>query len=348
MINIPDKLNNLIPYEPDPGEYKIRLDANESMLSPPKELDDLIDLALHQVEIKRYPDPYASRVCQFFAEYYEIEPELVTAGNGSDELISVIINAFLNKNDRITILTPDFSMYEFYASIAELDIVRIDKNEDLSVDIEKTIDEVKKSGAKMLILSNPCNPTSLGIKRFEMVKLMNNLPDVLVVLDEAYMDFWDQSLLQVAYEHDNLIILRTCSKMMGSAAIRLGFAVANKTLTGYIKKTKSPYNVNSLTQAAGAAVLAHPVLLESAVQRITISRNELYLSLLGIATGKEMTVYETCTNFVLVKLNNAEKVFEGLKSEEILVRKIGENYLRITAGTKAENLELTNVIYKYI
>ena len=346
MYQLTEKLINLVPYEPETGDYKIRLDANESFLEPVKELQDVINMAVKQVTYNRYPDPKATRLCNFFAQYHEIDSGLITAGNGSDELISVIINCFLKKGDTIVTVSPDFSMYNFYGSLAESNIVTLSKNENLQINVDELIHTVNEQQAAMLIFSNPCNPTSLGLKRKDVLKIIESV-NALVVIDEAYMDFWTETVIKEVTEYDNLIILRTCSKMMGMAAMRLGFAVANKTLTNALQAAKSPYNVNALTQAVGAALLAHPDDIRDSVTLITETRNDLYLTIKDIAQGKQTKVFETCANFILIKPRDAAAVSEGLKKEGILVRHLGE-YLRITVGSPVENRALVAALLRLL
>ncbi|MBQ2676406.1 MAG: histidinol-phosphate transaminase [Clostridia bacterium] len=344
MYQIPEKLKNVTPYEPNVGEYPIRLDANESFLHPTKLLQDEILNALSKVELRRYPDPMATEVTKLYSQYYNIDPRFVTASNGSDEMISIIINGFLQAGDKLCVAEPDFSMYRFYAEVSGVEVVNAGKNEDLTIDVDNLIKTVNDSGAKMLIFSNPCNPTSLGIKKDEVRKIINSV-SALVVVDEAYMDFWDQSLINEIHNYDNAILLRTCSKMMGLAAIRLGFAVANEKLTNLLRAIKSPYNVNSLTQAAACAVLKNKRLIDSAVDAAVESRNELYLSIQQLQKVRNFTLYETCTNFVFIKTPRSDYVFEQLKSMGILIRKFN-GYLRITAGTPEENMAVLRALNK--
>ncbi len=252
-----DKIKNLAPYYPIEGNYSVRLDANESFLHLS---DDMLEKFKHEIDrlaFNRYPDPVASRAVKAFASYNNINPKLVTAGNGSDELISIIINAFLMKGEVVLTTSPDFSMYAFYSQLAENTIEVYEKDENFEIDIDKLILKAAETKARMIIFSNPCNPTTLGIKKSDVKKLIA-LTDALVVIDEAYMDFWDQSVLDCVEQYDNLIVLKTCSKAISAAAIRLGFAVACKTLTTAIRAVKSPYNMNALTNIAGEIIYSDP------------------------------------------------------------------------------------------
>ena len=292
--------------------------------------------ALKNSALNRYPDPNATKLVKGFADYFKVNPDCVTAGNGSDEIISVIMNAFLQKGDKILTLEPDFSMYRFYAEIAECESVKYQKDNNLDVNIDDVIALANSEKVRIVIFSNPCNPTSRIVTKDDVRKLINNT-EALVVLDEAYMDFAeDESLLGEFENYDNLIILKTCSKALGCAALRLGFAVANKTLTNVIRAVKSPYNVNSVSQALGEVLFAHPDYIDNCIETVVNSRKELYSRILEIKSDKIEKIYETHTNFVFMKVKNAKKVFEKMKDNSIIIRNMGD-YLRITAGTKYEN-----------
>lgn len=347
MFQLNEKVKNLTPYEPISGTYEIRLDANESFLTFPKEIEEEMVDALRNSALNRYPDPMATKLVNGFSKYFNVNPDCVTAGNGSDEIISVIMNAFLQKGDKILTLEPDFSMYRFYAEIAECDSIKYQKDENLDVNIDDVIALAKKENVRIVIFSNPCNPTSRIVTKEDVRKLINSV-DSLVVLDEAYMDFaGDESLLGEFEKYDNLIILKTCSKALGSAALRLGFAVANKTLTNVIRAVKSPYNVNSVSQALGEVLFSHPDYIDKCIETVVNSRKELYNEILEIKSDKIEKIYETNTNFVFMKVKNAKAVFEKMKDNSIIIRNMGD-YLRITAGTENENAKMLETFRKVL
>ncbi len=347
MFQLNEKVKNLTPYEPISGTYEIRLDANESFLTFPEKIENEMVEALKNSALNRYPDPMATKLVEGFSKYFGVNPECVTAGNGSDEIISVIMNAFLQKGDKILTLEPDFSMYRFYAEIAECESVKYQKDENLDVNIDDVINLANAENVRIVIFSNPCNPTSRIITKDDIRKLITNT-NALVVLDEAYMDFAeDESLLGEFEKYDNLIILKTCSKALGSAALRLGFAVANKTLTNVIRAVKSPYNVNSVSQALGEVLFSHPDYIDNCIETVVNSRKELYSAILEIKSDKIEKIYETHTNFVFMKVKNAKQVFEKMKENSIIIRNMGD-YLRITAGTKYENEKMLETFKKVL
>lgn len=337
------KTEALTPYDPVEGEYRVRLDANESFLLPTDTDREKMARAAAEAALNRYPDPLATRLCEAFAARYQVKPALVTAGNGSDELISIILSTFLQKEEKVLTLSPDFSMYAFYTSITETPCITLPKKPDMTVDVTAVIDTIRREGVRLLIFSNPCNPTSVGLARDGVRRILRET-DALVVLDEAYMDFWDQSMLGEVEAYDNLILLRTCSKALGMAALRVGFAVANPTLTGIIRAAKSPYNVNAVSQAMAAVVLENPAYHEVYRELLLASRDMLVTGLKALEADGLLQVYDSCTNFAYLQVPEARALFAGLADRGIIVRRFGEEHLRITAGTQAENQEVLAVL----
>ncbi len=349
MYKLNSKIRDLLPYEPIAGNFKVRLDANESYLSFPKELDEEIKSNLEKIDINRYPDSKAMALCESFASFYGLNTENVVAGNGSDELISILISTFLQKGENYAVFEKDFSMYNFYGSIYEANCITIEKNADWTIDVKKTVDICKKNDVKLLIFSNPCNPTSLGLNREDVKFLIENLSDTLIVLDEAYMEFWTQSLILNVLNYDNLIILKTCSKAFGLAGLRVGFAVSQKNIVDAIKAVKSPYNLNSISQMMATTLLLKKELLLDATAKILVQTEKLYndLKLLEEENKSLFTVLQTKTNFVVIKCDKSNEIWEYLKTCSIAVRCFGD-FLRINAGSDDENEALICGIKNYI
>jgi histidinol-phosphate aminotransferase len=322
MYKLPQKLEGFTPYEPLTGDYPIRLDVNESFIELPTEQIMRAVLDIDRVKLNRYPDPYASRCVNAFASLFEVDPRHVTAGNGSDELIGLICAGLLEKGRTVGVYSPDFSMYGFYAKLYELNVVELARDAGVA-------------GVDCVIFSNPCNPTSLGVEKPDVMRLVADNPGTLIVVDEAYMDFWDesQSMLSEVGRFANLIVLRTCSKSVALAGIRLGFAVANEQITQALRTIKSPFNVNSLTQSIGTAILSDVQGYRSAIallkQNTAILRE--YLDKLGMFEE----ICDSKANFVFCKVRKAQKIYEHLLTKGIAVRHF-PGHLRICAGSGEE------------
>ena len=239
MFELNEKVKNLTPYDPIEGQYPIRLDANESFVTLSKEMKAEIAAEITNTHFNRYPDPYANEVRAGFAKYFGVPQECVMAGSGSDEVISVLMNAFLQKGDTVLTVSPYFSMYAFYATLVECKVVTVPKKKDYTIDTDLLIETANRENARLIVFSNPCNPTGRVLKKEEVRRLITSVKS-LVVLDEAYMDFSDQSLLAEFSQYDNLLILKTCSKAIGMASVRLGFAVGQERLIRVLQAVKSP------------------------------------------------------------------------------------------------------------
>ena len=353
MYKLKPTIANITPYAPSVGEYKIRLDANESFLTLRSET---VARAIKDVCLNRYPDANATLLISAFADFYGVSADYVTAGNGSDELLYLIISAFLPTVGNLIRLEYDFSMYSFYAELAEKNVHILRKDGDLRIVADDVIAAVNALGGaatdNILVFSNPCNPTSLGLDKADVIRIIENA-NALVILDEAYMDFWhddqsesnqssdNQSLIRTAHKYDNLILLRTASKAVAAAGLRIGFAVAGERLTRAIRAAKSPYNVNSLSQAVGRAIYCDKAGAAAAVSAVKAETRFLYGEVVKLSCFTK--VYETAANFVFIKTDRAGEIYEYLKQRGILIRNI-DGHLRITAGSRAENLALLEAL----
>ncbi len=336
MYELNEKLRALSAYVPVDASGCVRLDANESFLGLPEEVITAAKAAIERIEFNRYPDPAAAELCRAFAEYYNVAPEHVVAANGSDELISVIFSGFLMRGEAFATLEPDFSMYVQGGHLAEARHVAIEKP-GWAIDVAAVIETCNRENVWLLIFSNPCNPTSLVLSREQVRRLVRGVKG-LVVLDEAYMDFSNESLLGEEEDFDNLIILRTCSKAIGMAALRLGFAIARPELADALRAAKSPYNVNSLSQALGAEVLKRPDMLREALERILISRKALLggLAEIGAEYPGRFILLPGETNFAALDMDGGREVQQELLKRGVAVRYTG-GLLRVTCGAPEEN-----------
>jgi len=334
-----EKLKKLVPYDPIVGQYPIRLDANESFLPIGDEEREAIVRAARETDLRRYPDHEAAKLCQAAGAWYWVKPGLLTAWNGTDEALMLLCSAFLGKGETLLSFALDFSMYHFYAYVSGAQCVKLPKRDDFTIDVELVAAALQEHKPAMLLFSNPCNPTSLLLAREETLRIVEAARETgtLAVVDEAYMDFSDQSLLDDIENYDNLVILRTCSKAQGLAGLRLGFSAANETINRALRAVKSPYNVGALTQAVGMALLCQPLRLQEGIQDIRRRKDELSAALKDLG----LPVMGDAANFISVA--NAAGAFEYLKERGIIVRKFGE-HLRVTAGSEEENGALVEAL----
>jgi histidinol-phosphate aminotransferase len=347
MIPMTYKLNKRLEeiknYKASQGDYKIKLDANESFIEPGKELKDRVFKELSSLSFNRYPDNIYEELRSAFGEYYGVNPKLVIAGNGSDEFLTVIIGSFLRSDDVLLLSEPDFSMYRNFASIYERKTVSINRTADGDSDIDAIIDKTKQERIDVIILSNPSAFHSTVMDRKSILRLVDSVSS-LVVIDEAYMDFSDQSILDAVEERNNLVVLKTCSKAIGLAGIRLGFSIASEKITNVLNILRPPYNLNVLTEVAGRVIFSDANYIDASIDEIKKSRDYLYSSIKALESYPEISkVYPTATNYICIETGCSNKIYERLKSKSIIVRKQGK-MLRITAGTDDENIAVVNAM----
>lgn len=339
------RLSGITPYNVDTQKYKVRLDANESFIQVPEKLREKLKNALSDFEFNRYPDPDASALTSAFCKYYGLSGDCVAVGNGSDEIISILMNCFADFGSAVMVFDADFSMYAFYASLAGCRVIKCPKSADLQIDFDLAQKTIKQNGIRLCIFSNPCNPTGKIESKADITRLAQSCPETLFVSDEAYMDFSkkDESFLSETEKYPNIIVLKTMSKALGCASLRLGFIISDDTFTRMFKAAKSPYNVNGISQKFGEIVFSEKQLLRQSTSDIINSTENLEK---GIADINIFKTDDTYTNFVFAQNPRVKEIFENLKQKSILVRyfDIQGGSLRICAGTDEENRTLINAL----
>ena len=333
-----DKIRKLNEYIPNESAYRVRLDANESPFRPSDTMMEKFSETLKSADMNRYPDPYAKELISKYAAVYNIDPRNLIVGNGSDELISIICNSFLSKGDKILCLYPDFSMYAFYSELIEADIVRYDKPDGYGIDFDELKQIIKDENINLVMLSNPCNPTGVAYERDVILDFVGNI-GCLAVIDEAYMEYCtrDCSILHEYKNFDNLIILKTLSKI-GYAGLRLGFAIGCDTLIGGIRKVKSPYNVNMISQILASVMLDNYGEVRNNIDTIIKNREVLYNKLVELQGLYSLQPPDG--NFISLVFGDGEKaefIYTNLIKNGISVRYMKPYRLRITVGTAEEN-----------
>lgn len=341
------KLESIKNYESNKERYNVRLDANESFLPIDEKLLNKFKEKISEIDIHRYPDSDSETLRKLYAEYCGVTESNVIVGNGSDELIQVIINGALVKGEKVLTLKPDFSMYKFYTSLVEGDIIELELNNDMEITADKIIEKAAEGNAKIIIFSNPNNPTGSVLSCEEIIKILNSC-NSLVVVDEAYYEFYGQTMVDYINQFDNLVVLRTSSKAMGLAAARLGFLIAKETLISKIVKAKPPYNVNALTQTLGEIVLGERRLIAENVKNIIVEREYLFDQLKKLESKinneKRFRIFPSKANFIFIKSNTGEEIYRKLLEMSINIRIFKDKSLRITAGSREENNTLISAL----
>jgi len=329
-------------YEVHSIPYRYKMDANEAPFELPEEVIKNIQEIVKSSQVNVYPDPTAEKLKEELARYCGVVPTNIFVGNGSDEIIHLIMLAFISKGDVVAYPHPSFAMYSVYSKIAGAVEIPVRLREDYNYDVDSFIKVIEKYQPKLVFLCNPNNPTGSVIEREDIIKIIQK-SNGIVVVDEAYFEFYGNTIVDAINEFENLIVLRTLSKAFGLAGLRVGYAVANENILKYLNLVKSPYNINSLSQIIALKVLRTDVLKER-INYILEERKRL-IKELGKIPG--VKVYPSKTNFILVKFKDADYVYKGLLERGILVRDFSkveglEGALRITVSSREANDYLIN------
>lgn len=341
MIKLKNSAEKIEAYFVNDIPCRVKLDANEGSNYLLKD-----GICFDDLKANLYPDSDSKELREHLALYYNCKAENILVGNGSSELISMVINAYCDKGDEVISFVPSFSMYQTYCDLCGAEYVGVETDSDFSQNINKLIQKAEEINPKIVILCNPNNPTGYITPREDVIKLLDSVKNSIIIVDEAYADFFENSVLDLINSYENIIVMRTLSKAFGLAGLRVGSLIANEELVKYIWKVKVPYNLNILSQYAALKALNNIKRVHSYIDNIKKLRSKLNQELKSL----NFTVYESGSNFIFVE-SPVENLFEKLMNRGVLIRKInfgGKTYNRITVGTELENKILIEEIKKII
>lgn len=290
--------------------------------------------------LNRYPDPYQWELKDKIAGIKNIKKEQIILGNGSDEIIDLIFRAFCEPQvDHVISISPSYGMYKVYAEINNVENKPCLLTEDFEID-EAALLGLINNKTKVIWFCSPNNPTGNSLNPDAIKKVLNSF-DGIVVIDEAYIDFsFSQTWVDFLDFHPNLIVMQTLSKAWGLAAIRLGMGFASKEIISLLNKIKPPYNINALTQSKAIEVLQNIDQKNIEVDEILAEREKLSVAFEKMNSVTK--VYPSDANFILIKIENADHIYNELVKKSIIIRnrskvELCSNCLRITVGTPTEN-----------
>jgi histidinol-phosphate aminotransferase len=338
---IRDEIRALSAYHvPDASGY-VKLDAMENPYRLPDSLRHEIAQIAANAEINRYPDAAATRLKARLRESQGIADDMdVLLGNGSDEIIQILAMAIARPGATILGLEPSFVMYRMIAAFTGVNYVGVPLKPDFTLDIEATLAAIEKHQPALIFVAYPNNPTGNLFDEAQLARILDAAPG-LVVMDEAYHVFAQQSWLAKLAQYPNLVVMRTLSKL-GLAGLRLGFLVGRPAWLAELDKLRLPYNVNVLTQLVAERVLAAADVLEGQAAEIRSERSRVMAEL---AAMPGVTPYPSDANFILFRVPDADRTFEGLKQQGVLIKNLNRahpmlaNCLRVTVGTPRENTQ---------
>jgi histidinol-phosphate aminotransferase len=334
---VKDSVKEIVPYSTLKGKFKIRLDGNENPYDLPLSLKNKVLEKIKKVSFNRYPDPSALSLRERLTEYVKVDLDELVIGNGSDELILNILLTFGKKNCKVIISSPTFSMYKLIARAVGLEIRNVGLDEHFEIVPERVM--ATRARNKILFLGYPNNPTGNCFDREKIISLLENFKGIIVI-DEAYYEFSGRSFLPQLKNYQNLIILRSFSKALGCAGIRVGYLISHREIIKELLKVKLPYNVNSISQVIAEEILNYQNYLQEKIREILEQREYLTQKLKGL---KLLRVFNSDTNFILCKIpHHGNQVYRELLDKGIVVRNFNgeprlQDCLRITIGTPSQN-----------
>ena len=297
--------------------------------------------------INRYPDNKHTELKKVVSDIKNVNINQVIFGNGTDEILDLIVRVFCNPNeDKIITLPPTYGMYDIIAKTNGVENIEIPLKSDFSIDKNEIL-KLSSNSIKVLFLCSPNNPTGNSFNTNDLTALIKGFKGIVVV-DEAYIDFSSkQSLISLIKDNNNLIITQTMSKAYGMAGIRLGMGFSNEKIINYLNKIKPPYNINVLTERKALEELNKIDEIEKNIS-IVLDQRSLLISCLEKLDFVEK-IYKSDANFLLVKVDNANLRYNQLLEKGIVVRNrsnqpLCQNCLRITIGTKNENTSLIKTL----
>lgn len=339
-------INNLVrpnvaglkPYSSARDEYQstgsemVFLDANENPF---------------QTDVNRYPDPQQRSLKTELAKIKNVSTEHILLGNGSDEVLDLLFRAFCEPGeDNVITLPPTYGMYKVLANINNIENREVLLNSDFEPNVEKILNSVDQN-TKMIFLCSPNNPTGNSFSEEKIIYILENF-NGLVVIDEAYIDFSNkESWLNKLKEYPNLVITQTLSKAFGMAGIRLGICYASVEIIQILNKIKPPYNVNELTQLRALDRVLNKQCVDLEIADLLKQRTVLGEALVEVNFIEK--IYPSDANFILVKVDDANKRYDQLLEKGIVIRNrttqpLCENTLRFTVGTGEENKKLIEAL----
>ena len=338
-----ENIKNLKPYSSARSEYRgnatVFIDANENSFGSP--LDQ---------NYNRYPDPLQWQLKQDLSKIKGVPPQNIFVGNGSDEVIDLAYRIFCEpKKDNIIVCPPTYGMYKVSANINDVEAREVLLTKDFQLDIESIISATDEN-TKLIFICSPNNPTGNDLNRIDIEMLLNNFPGV-VIIDEAYINFSRQkTFIGELTEYENSIVMQTLSKAWGLAGLRLGLAFASEKIIDLFNKVKPPYNINESSQQLATKALENIDEVNKRIKNIVEQRNWLHDQLKQFEFIR--IIYSSDANFILAKVDDANKLYQYLLMNRIIVRNrskepLCENCIRITVGTPEENQTLINALKNY-
>lgn len=318
-------------YNPKVGDA-VRLDTNTNVLGSNPAAAEFLKKGIENLD--GYPNTYSDNLRAALADLYGLETENFVAGNGSDEMLDVSFKTFTEWGSLSTIPVPSYTLYDYFITMNGGRTSFVDLTEDFQLDV----DAMLRTQPKMMLVPSPNNPTGNSFRQKDLEEILTNFNGIMIV-DEAYAEYADDSMVRRVNEFDNLIVLRTFSKAYALAALRVGYAVSNKNIAGMMNCVKIPYSLNKISEGAAVAAVKDQDFIKRSVKMVREQRPYLMAGLKKLG----FEPFPSDANFVMARSPiDHVKMVDGLKKKGVLIRDFGakrrtENCIRTTVGTRELN-----------
>lgn len=327
-------------------EFKIKLDTNEIFMNIDDNVIMKMKSSLSGIELYRYPENEMKAIRELYGKYAEVDPENVIVGNGSDEVLELIIGKVVKPESKILTLGPDFVMYDFFGKRFRGELIKYNIGSSMSFNVDEFIKLGKENDVEIIIFSNPNNPTGINITAEDIIKILKSFENTTVVVDEAYYEFNGESMIPYINDYSNLFVTRTLSKAWGLAALRVGFIISSKENIRDLLNYKVPYTISSYSQKVAEIALKYPKIIKENTEIIIKEREALYEKLKEIEKNAAMKIefFKSKGNFIFGKTYHKDALIKGLESHNIYIRNFNDESFRITVGSPRENRKVIEAI----
>jgi len=319
-------------------EDSVKLDSNENYVIPKQFQNDIITSAKKNSDVRQYPLGRIDDLIKSISKFSKIPNSMIGIGNGSDQILDLILSNFASKKTKVLTSNPTFGFFEERCKLYSIPLIAIPFSDDMKLDIDEFTKQSKN--ADILYLDSPNNPTGFQFPKNELQKLVKSFKG-LVIIDEAYGEFGDYTLSNMVKTQENLIVVQTLSKSFGLAGLRLGYFIANKKFTDiFMSVLQYPYPLSTITIESGISALEKLNLMQNAVENIKTERKRIIENL---RKYDAFDVFDSKANFVLFDAHGSYKrIYSALAEQGISIRKLGEignhdGCLRVSIGTKEMN-----------
>ncbi|OPJ60444.1 pyridoxal phosphate-dependent aminotransferase [Clostridium chromiireducens] len=329
-------------------EYIITLDSNEIYLEMDKNILMKMKSCLTNIELHKYPTNELKIIKELYAKYANTEGKNIIVGNGSDEVLELVISKEIRHGKKALSLGPDFVMYNFFVSRSGGELKTYDIDKSMSFKVQEFIELGKKECVDLIVFSNPNNPTGIAIDVEDIIAILEAFQDIKVVVDEAYYEFYGKSMIPYISKYKNLIVTRTLSKAWGLASLRVGFLITHEDNIPELLNYKVPYSISSFSQNLASIALRYPENVVNNAKQVIEQREELYKSLKEIEKNAAMKIefYPSKGNFIYGRTPHKEALIKGLENNGIVIRNFNDDTFRITVGSPMQNRKVVDGIKK--